>query len=135
MHEYIGGHLAKLKISFVSPEKYFGGDWEREFRENGYGVAVCGRVGNWDDESGEVVYNGHLIHLIEEQKLGVRMRSRFWLGDVDGVTDSEVRRKAVPPFLPEGLCKHAVEEMAILGSILPGMYLKYARKENERGEI
>jgi hypothetical protein len=27
------------------------------------------------------------------------------------VMDPEVRRKGVPPFLPERLCKHAIEEM------------------------
>ena len=62
----------------------------------------------------------------------MRMRSRFWLGDIEGVTDPEVRKCAVPDFLPEGLCRHATEEMAILASILPGLYEKYARKEQGR---
>ena len=135
VHEYIGGHLAKLKISFASPEKYFGKGWEELFREKGYGVAVCGRVGNWNDETGEVLYTGHLVHLIKEEKIGVRMRSQFWLGDVDGVTDPEVRSKGVPPFLPEGLCKHATEEMAILGSILPDLYSKHSKKEKSRESL
>jgi hypothetical protein len=128
VHEYIGGHLAKLKISFLSPKMYFGKGWEEMFRESGYGVAICGRVGNWDEENGEVVYNGHLVHLVKEEKLGVRMRSQFWLGDEEGVVDPEVRSKCVPPFLPEGLCKHAVEEMAILGSILPGLFSKHSKE-------
>jgi hypothetical protein len=130
VHEYIGEDLAKLKISFVSPEIYFGKGWEKEFKANGYGLAVCGRIGNWDDENEEVVYVGHLIHLIKEEKMGIRMRSRFWTGDLDGVSDPETRRKLVPPSFPEALCKHAVEEMAILGSILPGMFEKYSKKEN-----
>lgn len=133
MHEYIGGHLAKLKISFKDPSLYFGDDWEKEFEKEGYEVAVCGRVGNWNDEDHSVVYTGHLIHLIKKEKIGVRMRSRFWLGDVDGVTDAEVRKTLVPDFLPEGLCRHATEEMAILASKLPGLYQKYSK--NEQGKL
>ena len=132
VHEYIGGHLAKLKISFLDPALYFGDDWEKEFEKEGYELAVCGRTANWNDETGEAMRTGHLIHLIKKEKIGVRMRSRFWLGDIEGVTDPEVRKCAVPDFLPEGLCRHATEEMAILASILPGLYEKYARKEQGR---
>lgn len=139
VHEYIGGELCKLNISFVSPEVYFGQDWQERFREGGYELAICGRVGVWDDEGwkegmsgAKVVYTGHLIHLIKREKQGVRMRSRFWLGDVEGVTDAEVRKAMVPDFMKEGLCKHATEEMAILGSVLPGLYKEHAvsREEN-----
>src|SRR6187402_2528638 len=66
VHEYIGGHLSKLKISFLDPKVYFGEGWEEEFRREGYELAVCGRVGNWDEEGDGVVYNGHLIHLIKK---------------------------------------------------------------------
>ncbi|PVH79351.1 hypothetical protein DL98DRAFT_572544 [Cadophora sp. DSE1049] len=129
VHEYIGGHLAKLKISFLDPALYFGDDWEKEFEKEGYELAVCGRTANWNDETGEALRTGHLIHLIKKEKIGVRMRSRFWLGDIEGVTDSEVRKNAVPGFLPEGLCRHATEEMAILASVLPGLYEKHAKKD------
>lgn len=60
-----------------------------------------------------LVYVGHLIHLIMDEPDGVRMRSRFWLGDVDGITDPEIRRANVPENLAMGLLQHATEEMAI----------------------
>ncbi|CZR64178.1 uncharacterized protein PAC_14075 [Phialocephala subalpina] len=128
VHEYIGGHMAKLKISFLSPEKYFGKDWEKEFEKTEHELAICGRVGNWNDETDEVLYTGHLIHLIKKEKLGIRMRSRFWLGDVEGVEDAEARTNLVPDFMPKGLCQHATEEMTILAGKLPDLYVKYSKK-------
>jgi hypothetical protein len=128
VHEYIGGKLAKLKISFVDPGVYFGESWKEDFKRAGYSTAVCGRVGNWDDESGEVRYGGHLVHLIKDEPDGVRMRSRFWLGDIPGKTPDE-RLAAVDDGFALGLLKHATEEMAILASILPGMYEEFAVKE------
>lgn len=132
MHDYIGGELAKLKISFVSPEKLFWGELGRGVPEGGYELAVCAGAGNWNDETGECVYHGHVIHLIKKEKLSVRMRSRFWLGDVE---DREVRKGLVPEFLPRGLCQHATEEMAILADVLPGLYEKFARKDGDGGIV
>ncbi|OBT95954.1 hypothetical protein VE01_06026 [Pseudogymnoascus verrucosus] len=122
VQEYIGGHLAKLKISFRDPAEYFGDSWKEDFAAAGYVTAVCGRVGNWTPETGEVLYTGHLIHLIKEERIGCRMRSHFWLGDIEGVIDPAQRAAGVPDFLPKGLCQHATEEMAILASILPELY-------------
>lgn len=55
------------------------------------------------------------------------MRSRFWLGDVEGLPH------AVGDKIPEedatGLLKHATEEMAILAAKLPELYRKFSRKE------
>ncbi|KAJ5683240.1 hypothetical protein N7462_006405 [Penicillium macrosclerotiorum] len=127
VHEYIGGELHKLKISFKSPSEYFGNSWEAAFKEAGYSTAVCGRTGVWNDDTGEVLYVGHLIHLIKNEPDGVRMRSRFWLGDVDGITDPEVRRANVSEAFAMGLLQHATEEMAILASVLPDMYNKYSK--------
>ncbi|KAJ9647978.1 hypothetical protein H2201_001346 [Coniosporium apollinis] len=126
VHEYIGGHLGKLKISFLDPVEYFGEGWKDAFAKAGYSTAVCGRVGNWNPDDGSVVYTGHLIHLIKDEPDGCRMRSRFWLGDMDGVTDRKRRAEAVPSFFGKGLCKHATEEMAILATILPELYKKNA---------
>ena len=128
VHEYIGGHLAKLKISFRDPAEYFGDSWKEDFAAAGYATAVCGRVGNWTPETGEVLYTGHLIHLIKEERIGCRMRSHFWLGDIEGVIDPAQRAAGVPGFLPKGLCQHAAEEMAVLASILPELYHKHSRK-------
>jgi len=127
VHEYIGGELAKLKISFRNPGEYFGEGWTEAFKSNGYSTAICGRCGNWDPEKNTVLYTGHLIHLIKNEPDGCRMRSRFWLGDVEGVTDPKIRAQMVPPALATGLQKHCTEEMAILASILPELYQKHSR--------
>lgn len=126
VHEYIGGVLVKLKISFRSPEEYFGVGWKEEFERRGYGTAVCGRVGNWDDGTAEVSYNGHLIHLIKNEDAGgVRMRSRFWK-DARGYFGSTGVERAMEQQ-KTGLMRHATEEMAILASILPGLYAQYCK--------
>lgn len=125
VHEYIGGELTKLKISFKDPSEYFGADWKRQFAEAGYGTAICGRAGAWEPETGKVTYNAHLIHLIKNEHDACRMRSRFWLGDIEGL-DQKVGDK-MPPNLRSGLMKHAVEEMAILASKLPELYRKHSR--------
>jgi hypothetical protein len=126
VHEYIGGELCKLKISFRSPAEYFGSDWKNLFEANGYGTAVCGRVGAWDESNGTVLYNGHLIHLIKNEPGACRMRSRFWLGDIEGVAVSQGDK--VPDSMRIGLLKHATEEMSILASQLPQLYQKHRRQ-------
>ena len=125
VHEYIGGEMAKLKISFKDPSEYFGRDWKEEFQKRGYGTAICGRVGNWEPESDKVTYNGHLIHLIKNEPDGCRMRSRFWLGDVEGAPKAVGDR--IPAFMTSGLLRHATEEMSILASKLPELFRQYSR--------
>jgi len=131
VHEYIGGEMAKLKISFRDPGEYFGANWKNSFKANGYSTAICGRVGMWNPEENSVLYTGHLIHLIKEEADGCRMRSRFWLGDINGVTEPKEREKLIPSFMVKGLCKHATEEMAILGTILPDMFKKHSRGQKQ----
>lgn len=126
VQEYIGGVLQSLNITFTSPSVYFGEDYEQKFAKAGYSTAICGRVGVWDRENNSVVYTGHLIHLIKEEVDGCRMRSRFWLGDIEGVTDANERAKMTPELMKAGLCKHATEEMAILARVLPDLYRTYS---------
>ncbi len=131
VHEYIGGVLAKLRISFLNPSVYFGSNWKEDFQRTGYSTAVCGRVGNWNPETGVTVYTGHLIHLIKTEPEGCRMRSRFWLGDVDGVSDPAARAAVVPAGLAAGLMQHCAEEMAILASKLPELYKMHLSKTSD----
>jgi hypothetical protein len=126
VHEYIGGEMCKLKISFKDPGNYFGPDWKQDFEAKGYGTAVCGRVGMWDEEKGTVLYTGHLIHLIKDEPNACRMRSRFWLGDVEGVAEAQGTK--VPEAMRGGLMKHCIEEMAILASQLPELYRRHRRQ-------
>lgn len=120
--------MSKLKISFHSPAKYFGPNFKSDFEKYGYSTAICGRVGMWNDEKNTATYTGHLIHLIKDEPDGCRMRSRFWLGDIDGITDPAVRASLTPPHLGLGLCKHATEEMSILAGIVPGLYGEHSGK-------
>jgi hypothetical protein len=48
---------------------------------------------------------GHLIHLVRNEFAGCRMRSRFWLGDVEGVEDPHHRAASVPPSVTAGFVK------------------------------
>ncbi|KAB8070330.1 hypothetical protein BDV29DRAFT_160571 [Aspergillus leporis] len=136
LHKYIAGELAKLKVSFKDLAEYFSSDWKEQFRKAGYSTAVCGRVGNGDSDSGELVYVGHHIHLIKDEPYSVRMRSRFWFGDVEGVKDPE--RGLVPEKVPKNppmvLLKHATEETAILASIFPDMFSTHAGKERSHSD-
>jgi len=128
VHEYIGGTLAKLKISFKDPSAYFGLDWKEAFKAAGYGTAACARVGGWDDKTGAVTYTGHVIHLIKDEPDGCRMRSRFWIGDIEGVEQAQGDK--VPDSMKAGLMKHCKEEMAILAWQLPELYAKHRRQAN-----
>ncbi|KAL4889703.1 hypothetical protein BDV59DRAFT_205058 [Aspergillus ambiguus] len=128
VHEYIGEHLSKLKISFISPHEFFGLDWNESLKQAGYSTAVCARTGIWNDD-GTATYVGHMIHLIKDEPDGCRLRSRFWAGDQDGLTDANVRTTSVPPFFGPGLVKHCTEEMAILATRLPAMYADFRQKE------
>ena len=123
VHEYIGGELQKLKISFRDPSEYFGAGWKAKLTANGYGAVICGRVGNWDPETGKVVYVGHLVHLIKNEPDGCRMRSRFWMGDVEGLP--EPMGRMVPLSMTQGLMQHCTEEMSILARKLPELYEEY----------
>lgn len=126
VHEYIGGSLMKLKISFKDPGEYFGQDWREAFKASGYGTAICARGGLWDDETGAVIYTSHVIHLIKNETDACRMRSRFWVGDIEGVQNAQGDK--VPEAMKAGLMKHCTEEMAILASKLPDLYSKHRRQ-------
>jgi hypothetical protein len=138
VYEYIGGILNQLRISFKDPGEYFGPTWKEDFKKNNISAAICGRVGLWEGKGKgiEATDIGHLVHLIHKECnecgnypheatddiTGVRMRSRFWLGDFPGMTSPQQRAESLPTDLPKGLMQHATEEMAILAKILPDLY-------------
>lgn len=138
--EYLGGgkehnsELYGLRVSFKSPANYFGDNWEAEFSRAGIAIAVCARVYMWDDTKGydAVTAIGHLVHLFHQEWYGLRLRSRFWLGDIEGVTDPEERRAAVTGTMATSLMHHAIEEMAILASVLPDVYGKETGRSVEK---
>jgi len=107
VHEYIGGEMTKLKITFFEPSKIFD---TRRFPQARVGAAVCGNVGLLE----EPVQLGHLVHFVRDTDLGCEMRSRFWLFDA-------------PENLGAALMQHCIEEMSNLGSILHELYHKETR--------
>ena len=118
VHEYIGGELQKLSITFRDPAEYL--DAAR-FREAGVTAAVCGRVG----PLGTPIRAGHLIHLCRDTDYGCEMRSRFWLGDFDPpdlATDRETRKQLFPDRYGGALMKHCHEEMTYLAGFLPELH-------------
>lgn len=128
VHEMIGDELQKLKISFKDPSEYFGPGWEENFKEAGWETAICGRVNLWVGPGNIGLPIGHLMHIVMKTEDGVRMRSRFWLGDVPVLKSSRMRAGVVDLGLVKGLVRHASEEMAILASFLPQLYTKEMAK-------
>jgi hypothetical protein len=128
VRERIGQDVHHLRIAFKDPSEYFGANWRQDFERNGYATAVCGRIGIWGGPGVDAAETGHLIHLVKKEFNGVRMRSRFWLGDVPGIEIPDIRARITTRNLAEGLVKHCVEEMATLASFLPELY----ERENPR---
>jgi hypothetical protein len=129
--EYIGGALQSLNISFKDPGIYFGPNWRAEFDKTNHSTAVVGKVSFYDFDKKESTPVGHLLHLIHDEPDGVRMRSRFWLGDLGFTADTPLGESLVPQFLTRGLQKHASEEMAILATILPKLW----RENSKEGKL
>ena len=74
VHEYIGGQLTKLCITFVPPNQLFGNALEAVPEAR----AVCGRAGLIEHP----IDLGHMVHLALSAPWGCELHSRFWLGHV-----------------------------------------------------
>jgi len=128
--ELIGGELQSMKITFQDPGKYFGKNWKDEFKKGNYSTAICSRVAIYDEATKDSTNVGHVIHLLHQQPDGIRMRTRFWLGAFDNPMDKDTIAGLIPEKQAKGLLKHATEEMAILATVLPGLW----RKESAEGK-
>jgi hypothetical protein len=125
--QYAGNELVKLKMSFHSPSLYFGSNWREKLKAAGCSIAICGRLAYWHPETGDSFNMGHFIHLIYDEQGGARIRTRYWLGDVDGVGDPLIRRTFASKILAQNFCQHLSEEMATLATILPDLYRMNSR--------
>lgn len=128
--EVIGGELQSLNISFTDPSVYFGDNWKSEFTATNHSTAIIGRVSFFDFATRSSNPVGHLLHLVHDEPDGVRMRSRFWLGDLGVPIEAPLGMSLVPQYLTRGLQKHASEEMAILATFLPKLW----RGESDAGK-
>jgi hypothetical protein len=124
VHEYIGGRLNKLRISFVAPEEFFG----ETLRRVPGALAICARAGLLE----RPIDVGRMLHLALPRPWGCELHSRFWLGYVrsrDGARLPElvgnhpwVRRMAARTAMGRALALHCHEEMTNLAGFLPGLY-------------
>lgn len=133
VYEMIGGQEQHLRINFKSPGDYFGDDYLDKFQTANVVTAVCGRVALWTGKGTPAwgLNIGHLIHLVHTVPDGVIMRSRFWLGDIEGLH----ARFLVPINLVTGLVKHATEEMGYLKTFLADLYAKETAPGTHKREV
>lgn len=122
VHEYLGGHLAKLRIAFRDPGEILD---KSRFAEAKVGTAIWAYVG----AIGQTDWFGRLLHLVQHTPEGCVMRSHFWLGELDPIPNprptAEMLKEKVPDELGAGLFAHCCEEMSILASYLPTVYRIY----------
>ncbi len=123
VHEYIGGKLHKLRISFLDPTQNMGSG----AREAGR-LFICARVGLLDRRVGV----GRMVHAAYDTAWGCELRSHFWLGHVEsdvlgGLVQSVgntgwIRRRVTSDSDARALQVHCHEEMTTLGRFLPELY-------------
>ena len=124
VHEYIGGRLHKLRITFVSPDEFF----PNALEGMPDAVAVCGHAGFLD----RPIDFGHVVHLALPRRWGCELHSRFWLGHVASRRRSRtlevvantpwVRRRFASASFGRALAAHCHEEMSTLAGFLPNLY-------------
>jgi len=124
VHEYIGGQLSKLRITFLPPEEYF----SDSLQSSSGAVAICARSGLLD----KPIDVGRMVHLALPTKWGCELHSRFWLGYVSARSGSRIvnwlgnrpilRRVLANEQFGRSLLVHCHEEMTTLAGFLPGLY-------------
>lgn len=129
VHEYIGGKLQKLRITFLPSEEYFGD----ALRRVPGAVAICARPGLL----GQPIDLGCMVHLALPRDWGCELHSRFWLGRVRSRADSRfvekvgntpwLRRIRLNATMGRALSVHCQEEMSTLAGFLPELYANETR--------
>lgn len=131
VHEYIGGRLNKLRITFVSAEQFF----DRALDEVPGALAICARPGLL----GRPIDMGRMVHLALPRPWGCELHSRFWLGYIRSRDNTRIpemignrswiRRILAPVSLGRALQVHCHEEMTNLAGFLPDLYAAEATSE------
>lgn len=126
VHEYLGGSdgpLFKLKIQFQEPGAFLGDPSFSQFD----GVAVAAKIGALE----EPLNLGKMVHFVRNTSFGCEMRSRFFLGFIEGREGAgnpdrdaadALRNQLVTDDLATRLHRHATEEMGYLAEIMPVLY-------------
>lgn len=141
VHETLGldPTIHKLRIQFVEPTDYLP-DWE-----DGPGkTAICARAGALEEPMNFTT----MCHIVRDTDFGAEMRSVFWMGHVskrdgnDNVFSIEglvantwlARMVLLDDEFATNLMTHAIEEMGILGDLLPDLHAQEtASRQNEEG--
>lgn len=123
VHEYIGGKMNRLRISFIDPEADLGPESSDAGR-----LFICAKVGELD----RPVSIGRMVHAVYDTGWGCEMRSHFWLGHFETqilgglaqklANTAWLRRRAVSRAMAYGLEAHCHEEMSNLARFLPALF-------------
>lgn len=123
VHEYIGGKLQKLRISFQDPVENMGTGADAQGR-----LFVCAQVGL----QGRPLKIARMVHAAYDTEWGCELRSRFWMGlfesdQFGGLVERTAntrwfRRLALSRAAAQALEAHCHEEMSNLGRFLPDLY-------------
>lgn len=123
VHEYIGGTMQKLRISFLDPRENMG---PRAAEHDG--LFICAKVGLLD----RPIAVGRMVHAAYDTSWGCELRSHFWLGLVEsdllgGLVQATgnapwFRRRALSRLDAYALEAHCHEEMTTLGRFLPELH-------------
>ena len=134
VEEYIGKKYSKLCISFLDPKEFGLGALDINAS-----TAICARVTDMD--TGVKIAN--LLHYVENNDIGSKMQSYFWLGN-----NLEHDNKLINSFLTyfskihflkglfinnklaKDLLRHCYEEMNHLASFLPELYKDIGTSSN-----
>ena len=124
VHEYIGGRLQKLRISFHDPVEQLGEAAAAPGR-----LFVCATVGLLARPEVKIA---RMVHAAHDTAWGCELRSHFWMGHVEtpmlgGLVQALantpfVRRRAASLTAARALEAHCHEEMTFLSRFLPALY-------------
>ena len=132
--EFAGGQRDQLRTEFTSPLGF--GFSHRPFERPEVKVIISARVGD------EFITHTDMAHVFIQEGDGLVQRSRFWIAEhvrprlpgplvaAEDIGENLASRKLVRDFaVPDGaglaVARHAAEEHAQLGEILPGLFERF----------
>lgn len=125
VHEFIGGQLHKLRISFLDPVENLGPRGSEPGR-----LFVCARVGLLD----RPIRVARMVHAAYDTPWGCELRSHFWMGLVEsdllgGLVQAAgnrpwLRRRLLSRAAAQALEAHCHEEMTTLAGFLPDLHAR-----------
>lgn len=144
VHEYIGGHLNKIQVSFVPDTDFFGNALSSQ-KENSitnsseknssetvdtHTLALCAYSGLLNTPLDMV----RMVHFAVAKPWGCELHSRFWVGYFSSRSDSTwlaklcnrvlFRKLLIKDNFGRALLTHCHEEMTTLAGFLPELHKK-----------